>query len=176
MGKFSCDIIFSQVQQVEIQLDELHVVFHEQYDEAYKANFHVISLNKTYISSTAKPRISKVHHDTSHSHIDWVFNMPVHRPHYHMKHTDKVFKKMPTIIPGKEADQTGDLEGHHNSPPYLVFNLSMDKIRYTSLQFKIWEDKIYKLEMQQHNAHLEQIHLNLQQSKDNSLAIDDSDD
>ena len=43
MGKFSCDIIFSQIQSVDVFLDELHVVFHEQYNEAYKANFYVIT-------------------------------------------------------------------------------------------------------------------------------------
>jgi hypothetical protein len=60
---------------VELQLDELHVTFFDQYDEAYNANFNVITYNKTYKSTKTRSRISKVDHEKSESHIDWVYNI-----------------------------------------------------------------------------------------------------
>ena len=36
----------------------------------------------------------------------------------------------------------------------------MDKIRYSSFKFKVWEDKIYKMEKQRQAIHLDDIILN----------------
>jgi hypothetical protein len=30
--------------------------------------------------------------------------------------------------------------------PYCTFSLSMDKVRYTSFKFKVWEDQLYLAE------------------------------
>lgn len=38
----------------------------------------------------------------------------------------------------------------------------MDKVRYTSLKLKLWEDKIYKLEKQRQHIHLDEIKLDIQ--------------
>ena len=35
----------------------------------------------------------------------------------------------------------------HSEAPYCLFKLSMDKVRYTSLKFKVWEDKFYKMDL-----------------------------
>lgn len=58
-----------------MHLDELHVTFYDQYDEAYKANFYVYALNKTYQSTPTRPKISKVNHSTNRSHIDWNYKL-----------------------------------------------------------------------------------------------------
>lgn len=72
-----------------------------------------------------------------------------------------------------DQNQSSDLEGHLTHPPYLTFRLSMDKVRYTSLQFKIWEDKLYKIEKQQHQVHLDQIHLNLLRKNSGEINVTD---
>lgn len=55
----------------------------------------------------------------------------------------------------------------------------MDKVRYSSLKFKIWEDKEYKLEKQRQNTHLDEIKLelvkkNVGRSLENSLVDSDN--
>jgi len=37
----------------------------------------------------------------------------------------------------------------------------MDKVRYTSIKFKIWEDKFFKLDLQKKHIHLEDIKIDL---------------
>ncbi len=58
-GKLSCDIIFSQMQQAEIKLSELHCTFYEHYDEAYNVNFNVITFSKIYESNKSKTKLSR---------------------------------------------------------------------------------------------------------------------
>lgn len=66
-----------------MHLEELHVVFNEQMDEAYKANFNVIALNKTYSSQNTKPKLAKINHEQNRTLIDWVYNITHHiAPNY----------------------------------------------------------------------------------------------
>ena len=37
----------------------------------------------------------------------------------------------------------------------------MDKVRYTSLKFKVWENKFYKLEKQREHIHLDEIKMEI---------------
>jgi hypothetical protein len=41
----------------------------------------------------------------------------------------------------------------------------MDKVRYTSLKFKIWEDKMYKIEKQRQHTHLDEIKIEIMRKK-----------
>lgn len=41
----------------------------------------------------------------------------------------------------------------------------MDKVRYTSLKFKIWEDKQYKIEKQRQHTHLDEIKIEIMKKK-----------
>ena len=52
----------------------------------------------------------------------------------------------------------------------------MDKVRYTSLKFKIWEDKQYKLEKQRQHTHIDEIKIELMRKKTMAAghAVDDS--
>jgi hypothetical protein len=43
----------------------------------------------------------------------------------------------------------------------------MDKVRYTSLKFKVWENKFYKLEKQREHIHLDDIKMEMK--KKNTL-------
>lgn len=78
MGKLSCDIIFSQIQQVELQMDEVHILFDEQYSEAYYNNFSVITFNKIFESTKSKSRIAKINPENGQSSVDWIYNIGNH--------------------------------------------------------------------------------------------------
>jgi hypothetical protein len=41
----------------------------------------------------------------------------------------------------------------------------MDKVRYTSLKFKVWEDKLFKIEKQKQSMHLDEVRVNLMKQK-----------
>ena len=45
----------------------------------------------------------------------------------------------------------------------------MDKVRYTSLKFKVWEDKLFKIEKQKQHMHIEEVMENLNKNKSNQL-------
>lgn len=46
----------------------------------------------------------------------------------------------------------------------------MDKVRYTSLKFKVWEDKLFKIEKQKQHMHMDEVMVNLERSKMTSFA------
>ena len=60
LGKLSCDLLFSQVNQVEAKLDELTVTFNEHKDEAYKMNFDIITFQKLFESTFTSTKPTKL--------------------------------------------------------------------------------------------------------------------
>jgi len=47
----------------------------------------------------------------------------------------------------------------------------MDKVRYTSLKFKVWEDKFYKIEKQMSQLHLDEIKVDVSQKSKSYLKV-----
>lgn len=43
--------------------------------------------------------------------------------------------------------QTKEVDIEYEEAPFCMFSLSMDKVRYSSFKFKIWEDQHYLAEM-----------------------------
>ena len=75
VGKLSCDIVFSEIQEVEVKLDEVHIKFYEHKDEGYNINFNVITFQKIFESNTSKTKMSKFTSDHLHSQANWVFDL-----------------------------------------------------------------------------------------------------
>jgi hypothetical protein len=48
----------------------------------------------------------------------------------------------------------------------------MDKVRYTSIKFKVWEDRFFKLDLQKKHLHLEEIKIDLHK-KNTNIHLDD---
>lgn len=59
VGKLSCDIVFSEIKQVEVKLDEVHIKFNEHRDEAYNLNFNIITYQKQFESNTSSTKLAK---------------------------------------------------------------------------------------------------------------------
>ncbi|CDW81936.1 duf1765 domain containing protein [Stylonychia lemnae] len=164
VGKLSCDVVFSEIKQVEVKLDEVHVKFDEHKDEAYNINFNVITFQKVFESNTSSTKISKITQGQDNAVVNWVFDSK----HLHIgknededqKEKDEV-KNQVRSMHQQTLDLLQDSQLENNESPYCLFKLSMDKVRYTSMKFKIWEDKFFKLELQKKHIHLDDIKIDM---------------
>ncbi len=66
-------MIFSQVQDVELRLEELHATFDDIMDKGYHANFNIITFSKNLESTKSKPKASRHNAEMNKSYIDWIF-------------------------------------------------------------------------------------------------------
>ena len=74
MGKLSLDLIFSQLQKVEVKLDKVQITMNDRFDEAYNHNFNIITFQKTFESTKSKTKLSKADRDKSCSTVSWIDN------------------------------------------------------------------------------------------------------
>lgn len=96
LGKLSCDVVFSQMNQVEVKLDEVHVKFNEHKDEAYRLNFNIITFQKTFESNYSSTKLPKLGHnggsagqkdESSSCFCSWTYNAK--NQHLHLKNLEK---------------------------------------------------------------------------------------
>lgn len=103
VGKLSCDIIFSQCNQVEVKMDEVHVNFNDNRQYGYKMNFNIITFHKTYDSNVSCTKPVKPGKNMETSHCSWIYgakNQHIHLQEKSVKNAIKIENKE-----DKEIDQ-----------------------------------------------------------------------
>jgi len=83
VGKLSCDIVFSQINQVEVKMDEVHVTFNENKQYGYKMNFNIITFHKTYDSNVSSTKAVKPGKNLESSYCSWMYGAK--NQHIHLK-------------------------------------------------------------------------------------------
>lgn len=139
IGKFSGDILFSQVKQCHINLEEIKLQIFGEQEKAYNVSFKVLSHYQFYQSKKSVPKLG-------------------HKEHRKMIKAQKDEEEQIDTFTKWQFSNISELEGLLGNDsslgsetakiPEVDFKLSMDKIRSTSIQLQVWDDQIFYQSLQ----------------------------